>query len=138
MKQILLYLWQLPQNLLGLFLVKILKAKKQRYKNIVFYSCDLARSGISLGQYIILDKIYLCLHEQILKDSLLHEVGHSIQSKKLGWFYLLLVGLPSITRNIWDRLFHKNWDEQKRKRWYYKGYPEKQANILGGVKDWSF
>jgi hypothetical protein len=70
--------------------------------------------GISLGKYIILS------HDDI--DSIKHEYGHSVQSRYLGWLYLLVIGLPSL---LWA-MFYKGDD-------YYKFYTEKNADKLGGV-----
>jgi hypothetical protein len=48
--------------------------------------------------------------------------------------YLLAVGIPSgVFNNLWDRLFHRNWDAAKRHVWYYSRYAEKWADALGGV-----
>lgn len=134
MKKLILYLWQLPQNLLGLLLIIICRAKRKHYYDIPCYICKLFHSGISLGQYIILDEIYLRLPYLDLIDVLKHENGHSKQSLRLGWLYLLVVGLPSIIRNIYDRIKHKKWSYTKRCKWYYGGYPENWADKLGEVK----
>ena len=120
-----LWIWQLPQHILGVVLILLSRAKHERHYYVVkkFFN-----SGISLGKYTILQVD--CVHE----DTVRHEMGHSIQSKYLGPFYLLFVGLPSIVRNIWDRIGHKKWDYDKRYRWYYSSWPEKQADKLGGVE----
>lgn len=44
------------------------------------------RSGITLGNYIIVNNI----------KHLRHELGHTRQSKILGPLYLLVIGLPSL------------------------------------------
>ena len=59
-----------------------------------------------------------------------HEYGHTKQSKYLGLFYLILAGIPSVTRNILNRINNKKFNS----KWYYSGYPEKWADELGGVK----
>jgi len=122
---ILLWLWQLPQHLLGLFLIKILGAEKRNLaiygrkitengKEVFFWSYKETKnnrflSGVSLGKYIIL---------KLSKDdvnTVLHEYGHSKQSLKLGWLYLLVIGIYSaLFCNLWDRLFHKTWSGQSR------------------------
>lgn len=120
------YLWQLPQNLLGLLCVWLSKAKLDKDKSI-YVAEYFFNSGISLGNYIILqDK----LHDDA---TIAHEKGHQKQSLYLGWLYLIIVGIPSISRNIWDILTHKKWSYEKRIKWYYGGYPEKWADKLGGV-----
>lgn len=89
MKKILLYIWQLPQNLLGLlFLLFIKGEEKHKLGDITFYYSKTFPGGISLGQYIILGSKW--------SDDVKHEFGHCIQSKMLGWFYLPVVGLSSI------------------------------------------
>lgn len=123
--KILLYLWQLPQHLLGLLLILLSRSKKE---GSYYVAQKFFNAGISLGRYIILQED--CVYSNTVK----HEMGHSIQSKYLGWLYLLIVGVPSITRNIYDRIFHKKWALFDRYKWYYEGFPEKQADKLGGVK----
>lgn len=87
----------------------------------------LFNSAVSLGDYIIFQA------DCIATDSVKHEKGHQKQSRMYGWFYLLIVGLPSIARNIWDRIVHKNWTTAQSAAWYYDGFPENQADRLGGV-----
>lgn len=121
MKALLLYIWQLPQNLLGLLFLLILKGeKKHRYGNIEFYYASVFNGGISLGKYIILDTT--------APKSIKHEYGHCCQSRMLGWLYLPIVGLSSLT---WCALYsYVPWF----RRWsYYDFWTEKWANRLGGV-----
>ena len=89
MKGILLYIWELPQNLLGLLLRAIYKGKDSLYEDAIVRRSTKMRGGISLGKYIVINQFSA-------KKTVMHEYGHTIQSKKLGWFYLLLVGLPSV------------------------------------------
>lgn len=121
--KILLYLHQLPQNVLGLLVIFFTGAV--RYQDV--WITTKYRFGVSLGNYIIFGGRYT-------DKDYKHEHGHQFQSKRLGWLYLLLVGLPSIVRNIWDRVAHKNWSWKKHNEWYYGSYPEKQADELGGVR----
>ena len=126
--KILWWLWQFPQHLLGEILVCASGAKEEiRYGHHVFVSSRFMHSGVSLGDYIILDR------SRISHFVVLHEHGHQKQSRKLGWLYLLIIGLPSITGNIWDRLFHRKWDYDRRSKWYYSLPWEAWANRLSGV-----
>jgi hypothetical protein len=135
-KNIVLYLWQLPQNLLGFLIVKLTKAECHFEHNFRFFVSEkFWNSGISLGNYIILDKCYTEILPFGLIKALRHETGHQKQSKYLGWFYLLIVGIPSIFRNIYDRIAHKKWSSFKRNKWYYTGFPENWADKLGGVNE---
>lgn len=111
-----MYLWQLPQNLLGLIFLLFLQGEEKRtFNNITFYYAKGFKGGVSLGNYIILG--------YIRRDSIKHEYGHCIQSKYLGWLYLLIIGLPSLLH----ALFYKGDD-------YYNFWTEKWANKLGKVK----
>lgn len=134
-KKILLYIWQLPQNLLGLILIgfyKLINGKEcykyTTYNNIDYYVAPAMPSGISLGKYVIFHHEY-----KESSDSFKHEYGHTRQSKKYGLFYLLIIGLPSLCGNVYDRLFHSNWDWKKSNKWYYNLPWEKGADKLGGV-----
>lgn len=122
MKNFLLYLWQLPQNLLGLLFLLFLKGEEKHILNdISFYYIDRFPGGISLGKYIILGTKR--------EESIKHEYGHCIQSKYLGWLYLLVVGIPSL---IWASLY--GGIIKHTENGYYKFYTEKSADKLGGVK----
>ncbi len=90
----LLWVWQLPQHLMGLLFVLLFgrKAQKERYESAIVYWIS-QEWGISLGWYIFLNPN---LHN---KTTVKHEYGHSIQSQRLGPLYLFVVGLPSITMN---------------------------------------
>jgi hypothetical protein len=122
MKRILLFIWQLPQNLAGLAVILAARAYKdgavwRAKKNI----------GVCLGDFII---ISVTADTTTVK----HEEGHQKQSLYLGPLYLPAVGIPSaIFCNLWNRLFHKDWPPADRQRWYYSRYPERWADKLGGV-----
>lgn len=127
MTKILLYIWQLPQNLLGLFVILFTGAHKTAAIN-EWIASKWPHFGVSLGNYIIFGGAGGSV------DSYKHEQGHQKQSMYLGPLYLLVIGLPSIIGNIFDRLFHKKWPVSKRVSWYYKQPWEAWANKLGGVK----
>lgn len=124
-EKILLYLWQLPQNLLGLAVIFFSEAKLGTAAKGVYFTEH--NFGVSLGNYII-------LNEYCGANDIKHERGHQKQSLYLGWLYLLLIGLPSALGNIWDRLFHKAWRYTAREHWYYTLPWEAWADKLGGVK----
>lgn len=128
-KGIFLFLWQLPQNLLGILWLNI---------NLIFYYgisnaitltmgwnevCvytipSKSLEGVSLGKYIIVS-------ENFSDDTIMHEYGHCKQSMYLGWLYLPIIGLPSL---IWNCIYqYTNKD-------YYWLFCEKWADKLGGVK----
>lgn len=131
MKEILFYIWQLPQNLLGLILLLIYQKEKVYHKlncRTFYYTTEMP-SGISLGNYIIMNR-------EDKEDGMKHEYGHTIQSRYLGWFYLIVIGLPSLLGNIYDRLFHtksRGWTDKESYTWYYNQPWEKWADKLGKV-----
>jgi hypothetical protein len=132
--KVLLWVWQLPQNIIGLFLVLVLRAKRNVSFSVYFVD---AMFGVSLGDYVI-------LHSRSPYTTLEHEKGHQVQSRWLGPLYLLVVGIPSaVFNNLWDRLFHKKWGMEERSKWYYSRWPEGPgghwwdrftADVLGGVE----
>lgn len=136
MKKFLMYLWQLPQNLLGLLML-IGKKEKVNYfchddELITVYYKPCFRAGVSLGNYIILDPAYRSYFDLI--NTVNHEHGHQKQSRYLGWLYLLVIGLPSALGNLWDRLAHiPYWTDEERIKWYYSQPWEAWADKLGGV-----
>lgn len=123
MKDFILYLWQLPQNLLGLLVIAFTKAKKKGE----VYVAGRYRFGVSLGSYIIFGGFFNSTDKK-------HEKGHQKQSLYLGPLYLLLIGIPSILGNLWDRLFHRKWSSVKREKWYYSLIWEAWADKLGQVR----
>lgn len=135
MKKIILWIWQLPQNLIGFIWTRFAKDGFQiKNKQVKVWYLPCFNSGIALGDYIIIDTWYKNIKDENMTNEILHETGHQKQSRILGPLYLLIVGIPSLVRNVWDRLFHKKWTLTQRLEWYYSGFSEKQADRLGGVK----
>lgn len=140
---ILLYIWQLPQHILGYIFSKIWAGSLELQASplipparVYIVSAGSHNrhkilslvSGCSLGQYIF-------LNDRHTLTDIRHEIGHSIQSIYLGPLYLLVVGIPSVFfNNLWDQWFHKKWTVPDRIRWYYRRFPENWADTLGGVK----
>ncbi len=126
--EILLYIWQLPQNILGLMLLLFYKKDKAYHKlnGRTFYYTDEMVSGISLGNYIIIKK-------EDWGETMCHEYGHSVDSRRLGPLYLIVIGLPSLLGNIYNRIFHSNWKYSDSCEWYYNQPWEKSADKNGGV-----
>ena len=119
LKEIGLYLWQLPQNILGLIFLLCLRGKKCELYNITFYYVRNFRGGISLGRYIFINNID--------KDIIRHEYGHCKQSQLLGWLYLLVIGLPSI--------IHAGLhDCEKEGKIYYHFWTERWADELMNIR----
>ena len=126
-----LWLWQLPQNLLGLLMVHIYgwvvpidwmgDSRYRRLPSSLIFLTVRIQGGISLGRYVILNRrSYLDVR------SVQHERGHSIQSMILGPLYLIIVGLPSLLWAAW-------WNEGRGVS-YYWFYTERWADRLGGIE----
>ena len=116
-----LYAWQLPQHLVALLFLLVLRPEKREAQGVAFYYSPKMRGGISLGRYIIVGDNYT-------EKDLAHEDGHSLQSLILGWLYLPVVGLPSLT---WAALYGRVIKATP--GGYFRFYTEKWADQLGGV-----
>lgn len=122
MKKFFSYIWQLPQNLLGLLLRAIYKGHDSVYEDAIVRRSTSMSGGISLGKYIIVS-------QWATKKTIMHEYGHCLQSRKFGWFYLLLIGLPSV---VWAMLYGSVIKPTL--NGYYKFITECSADRLGGVE----
>lgn len=119
--ELITYIWQLPQNLLGLLLRVIYKGCDSKHESAIVRRSTRMQGGISLGKYII-------INQWARRDTVLHEYGHCRQSQWLGWLYLLIIGLPSLLwASIYGRLIPRTPNG------YYKFYTERWADKLGGV-----
>lgn len=134
MRELLFFIWELPQNLLGIcfYLSFFLRKKiKSKYFERGRLFIELNSIGaISLGFFVfytVSDNNYVPVGPEN-KD---HEFGHSRQSRILGPFYLILIGLFSEMRVLYAFIYKVI----KKKRWsgYYEGYPENWADKLGRV-----
>lgn len=134
-KNILLYAWQLPQNLLGALMFwwyrRNSKIFKGTFRDIRVLYSDRMRGGLSLGEYVILPFSAGWLPEcSWLKDVdnlHRHEWGHSWQSRLLGWLYLPFVGFQSLAHAF----LHGSYCGDKE---YHHFWTERWADRLGGVE----
>ena len=117
MKRLALYVWQLPQNLLGWSIKTVLRLKNEG-DGIYHWK---AWSGLSLGGYIF-------VNARASDLMLRHGAGHRRQSVMLGPLYLLLVGLPSL---VWASLKTAGLFKD---RDYYSFYTERWADRLAGIE----
>ena len=123
-RNLILFIWQLPQHIIAFiyfgYLVMMCKdlGIDSRYKQAIVIPC-IMRGAITLGDYV-----FVGLNSEY-KETVKHELGHTIQSKILGPLYLIIIGIPSITYCGLRRLF-----PSLRKKNYYDFYTEKWANNL--------
>ena len=117
-----LILWQLPQDLVGLIMYPFVGKKKllqvSEYGTRV-YEADNMQGGISLGNFI-----YLSNYSATKDTTIAHELGHTEQSRILGWLYVFVIGIPSM---CWAAF-------KPREKCYYEFYTESWANKCAGLK----
>lgn len=136
LKQWLYVIWVFPQEFIAALVISVTGAVSTKqdingktYEYYIAQRCNKSWSGVSLGDFIIFAD-----EDFADEDSVKHEYGHHKQSLYLGWLYLILIGLPSVAGNLWDRVAHKDWSYKDREKWYYTKLPwEHWADVLGGV-----
>ena len=134
LKLLFLFLWQLPQNIVGAFCIFKYNNYDIKFSSkgepIEIYYKKWFGSGVSLGDIVILDNKYYKpdRYSKIVMDTIRHEHGHQIQSRILGPLYLPIIGLLSLLGNIVFRIF------KIKSKYYYKLPWEWWADKLGGVK----
>ncbi len=134
MSRSLLFAWELPQNLLGLAALaqfslrkKVASVRFERERCFVEIDAD---GAVSLGYFVFYtprDSAFV----PVGAENRDHEYGHSVQSRWLGPLYLPVVGVSSVARVAYARAYKLRTG----RRWarYYDGFPENQADRLGGV-----
>lgn len=116
----LLWAWCFPQMLLGYLVKWFTKARSMGGH----YEYGIESGSVTLGEYI-----FMCPAHRNDETVLRHERGHVMQSRMLGWLYLIVIGIPSV---IWAGCF-KRYRRQHNVS-YYAFYTERWADKLGGVK----
>lgn len=121
-------IWEFPQNALGFIIKTICKTPHYTtYKDANVFSWK-NKGAMSLGKYIFAPFVDEDPMTFGVQQCIKHEYGHTVQSKYLGWFYLLVIGLPSL---VWAGCF--KWYRKKTGMSYYDFYTESSADRLGEV-----
>lgn len=133
-KQIGLYIWQLPQNLLGLILIMFYRPKHKHTMDngIEIHYSSTMLGGISLGKYAIVNANHYRkdIKDSLKRDTVRHEaIGHTKQSRIFGPLYLIIIGLPSIT---WAGMY--GTIVKRTTNGYYRFWTEAWADKIAGVK----
>lgn len=119
------WVWQLPQNLIGLiyylFIWEYITKKFFDEEGHYHILLKETNGGVTLGKYVFVYKRFNDL-AKVIK----HESGHVKQSRMLGPLYLLVIGLPSILWAATHRVIAPEKD-------YYWFYTESWANKLAGI-----
>lgn len=134
--KVLLWIWQLPQNIVGWMFSLFAEDLRLFYLNdnkwhwVYFHKLNPKTLGeaVTLGEYIFLDSQYYKKADTIrILNTINHEFGHTKQSRMLGWFYLFVIGIPSIIHAA----IHNHTCRGKE---YEHFYTERWADKLGGVE----
>jgi hypothetical protein len=126
MKKILLYIisvvWQLPQCLLARVVWSFYKMRGTITDTICLTDgiiVCIVRSGrpwgVSFGRLIFVSSRYSA--NDRIGDVVRHEYGHSLQSRYLGWLYLIVIALPSlvvtgVSPAIAGRCYFEKWADK--------------------------
>lgn len=129
-ENILYWIWQLPQNLLGVLWRNIKKDSiitdiSNNDIESVGAKAYLIKAGgtVTLGKYVFISQTY---RDQGM--TIKHECGHVKQSKMLGPLYLIVIGIPSIL-HAWINDYIGCNEESG----YSHFYTEKYADKLMGI-----
>ena len=129
-KNILYWIWQLPQNLLGVLWRNIKKdsiitdISNNDIKSVGAKAYLIKAGGaVTLGKYVFISQTY---RDQGM--TIKHECGHVKQSKMLGPLYLIVIGIPSILHAQLNDYI--GCDEESG---YSHFYTEKYADKLMGI-----
>lgn len=128
------YIWQLPQNLLGLILIAFYKPERKHVldNNVEVHYATRMKGGISLGKYSIVNTCHYRkdINASLKRDTVRHEaIGHTKQSLMFGPLYLIIIGISSgIWCSIYGRFVPYTYNG------YYKFWTEKWADKLADVK----
>ena len=122
---IIMYLWQLPQNIIGAILFCIYST----FSDVIVVDEGASvsvytsiKGGLSLGAFNFLQKGYYRNPSNYVTKTILHTKGHRKQSRILGPLYLLVIGVPSL---IWGVL--RTCFKYFRKKDYYSFFTEKMG-----------
>lgn len=118
---VLLFIWQMPQNIIaGILALFIGKKKLISYKHWCFaFEAKNFNNGISLGNFCFVDTIGAAHPEYVAHE----QAGHTVDSRLFGPLYLVIIGLPSLI-HAWCCK-----DQQD----YYDFYTERWANKHAGL-----
>lgn len=124
------WVWQLPQNLLGVLWRNVKKSSiialiSNEDSKLVGAKMYLIKAGgaVTLGKYVFISQTY-----RDMSYTIKHECGHVKQSKMLGPLYLIVIGIPSIA-HAWLN----DYIGCDKKEGYTHFYTEKWADKLMGL-----
>ena len=112
----LLFVWQLPQNIVAMIVMLFSKTEGViAYRHYCFAlktKMPKQASGVSLGSFALISPS--CANEE---ETVRHELdGHTVDSKIFGPLYLLVIGLPSVL-HLWCYDGRKKYGDFYTERW---------------------
>lgn len=126
------WIWQLPQNLLGILWRRIkkdsiiLEISNEDIRDVGAIAYLIKAGGaVTLGKYVFISQTY---RDQSM--TIKHECGHVKQSKMLGPLYLIVIGIPSIL-HAWLN----DYIGCDKKKGYSHFYTEKWADKLMNISN---
>lgn len=127
--------WGIIQNVFGLICILFQRKTKHFFYHGAVVTFWSHKTCMGLGMFIFMSKniVPKSNRQEIFKNTdvkniLMHEYGHTLQSIILGPFFLLIVGMPSF---IWAK--HPYFQKLRKERNipYCEAYQEKWADKLG-------
>ena len=126
LKDVVMFIWQLPQIIIGLLKTIGMGRYVHMVDGVRIYISD-GMDGMSLGNVII-------INPNVPEGTWLvkHEFGHVIQSRILGWLYIPVIFIPSYLWYCFICFIERkyNIDVNSILDLYYKFYTELWANRL--------
>lgn len=121
------FTWELPQTIIALFVLLFLKkfsTKVDIIWNVKYFVVihNYKYFGCGLGPFAMLSSRY-----PNWDTTIKHEGGHTQQSLILGWLYLPVVALPSVTQWWLTKIKVISYYH------YYFRFPENWADYLAGI-----
>lgn len=124
------WIWQLPQNLLGILWRRIkkdsiiLEISNEDIRDVGAIAYLIKAGGaVTLGKYVFISQTY---RDQGM--TIKHECGHVKQSKMLGPLYLIVIGVPSIL-HAWLNDYIGCDKKKGYSHWYTEKWADKLMNI---------
>lgn len=137
--KVLLWIWQLPQNIAGWIMTFFAKEVIERELNdgkkhkIYLHKLNPKTIGeaVTLGEYIFLDYDFYGnrnISWGMINSVSNHEYGHTKQSRLLGPLYIFVIGIPSI---IHAAIHNHTCRGQEYEHFYTEKWADKWGNVDG-------
>jgi len=123
----LLAIWILPQWITGILGWLIFRNGKLYYNEDAKILVLNVNKGHLFGNACCSSGPIIFTTPECNENTIKHETGHSVQSLMFGWFFHIIVSLPSVILFWTKRILGKD------QSWYHSKYPESHADKLGHV-----